>query len=381
MQDECERQPSVVIGGRRVGQGYPTFVIAEIGSNHNADLSQARRLVEVAAEAGADAVKFQLFRPEWLYPPQCGMVETPMGRVDFLDILDQCILQPEWLDELVSLARRLGLIFLCSAFDEQTLSRLGELGLPAIKIASPELNHLPLLRGSARLHLPLLCSTGISTLSDIEEALHVIRSEWPDPEVVLLQCVSSYPLPEEQSNLRVIATLRQAFGLPVGVSDHTADSEMVPAIAVACGAVLIEKHFTLSRDLPGPDHPFSLEPHQFRRMVKSIRSVEHLPDSERWGWIKTRWPAARVEAVLGHGRKEVMDAERPLFPCDKRSIHALRAISVGEPLTVENVRVLRSERNLMPGLHPRHWETILGACVRSPLRSSEGLRWDHLIAR
>ena len=263
---------TVTIGGKCVGPGHPTFVIAEVGSNHDGDLEQARRMVEVAAEAGVDAVKFQLFRSEWLYPPQCGTVETPMGMVDFLDVLDRCALPPDWIAELAALAQSHGLAFLCTAFDEQALSLLAQLDVPAVKIASPELNHLPLLRASARLHKPLLCSTGLSTWGDIDEALQLIRSEWPDPEVVLLQCVSAYPLPEDEANLRTVATLHEAFGTPVGLSDHTTDCEMVPAIAVAGGAVLIEKHFTLSRDLPGVDHPFSLEPHGLRRMVKTIRA-------------------------------------------------------------------------------------------------------------
>ncbi len=322
------------IGGRRVGPGHPTFLIGEVGSNHDGDLDQARRLVEVAAEAGVDAVKFQLFRSEWLYPPDCGTVETPMGRVDFLEVLERYALPPEWIPELVALAQSHGLAFLCTAFDEQALALMAKLDLPALKIASPELNHLPLLRAAARLHKPLLCSTGLSTLSDIEEALQLVRSEWPDPEVVLLQCVSSYPLPEEQSNLRAIATLHQAFGIPVGLSDHTTDCDMVPAVAAASGAVLIEKHFTLSRNLPGVDHPFSVEPHGLSRMVKTIRAVEQLPPWERWGWITDRWSRPRVEAVRGHGRKEIKDSERlPIYPYDKRSIHAIRTIAPGERLS------------------------------------------------
>jgi N-acetylneuraminate synthase len=381
MESERMQRTTIEIGGRRVGSGHPTFIVGEVGSNHNADLSLALRLVEAAAAAGVDAVKFQLFRPEWLYPPHCGLVDSPVGDVDFLEVLEQCALPPAWLGELAATAERLGLVFLCTAFDESALSALAQLGLAAIKIASPELNHLPLLRAAARLRRPLLCSTGISTLGDIEDAIRVIRSEWPDSEIVLLQCVSAYPLPEEQSNLRVMDTLREVFGVPVGVSDHTTASEMVPAVAVAAGASVVEKHFTLSRDLPGVDHPFSLEPHELAQMVRTIRTLEPMPASDRWRWIASRWTAERVDAVLGHGRKEIMDAERPLYPCDKRSIHALRPIVAGERLTVENVRVLRSERNLAPGLHPRHWETILGARVQEPLRASEGLRWEHLIGR
>jgi N-acetylneuraminate synthase len=372
---------AVSFGERWVGPGNPTYIIGEVGSNHNADLGLARRLIEAAAEAGADAVKFQLFRADWLYPANCGVVGTPMGDVDFFEVLERYALPPEWADELADYAGRLGIQFLCTAFDEALLERVGALGVPALKVASPELNHLPMLRAAAGLRKPLICSTGLSTLGEIEEAMAAVRSVWAEAEVVLLQCVSAYPLPADQSNLGVIETLGRAFGVPVGLSDHTTDHGCVPMTAVAAGACLIEKHFTSSRSLEGPDHPFALEPHELTAMVRGIREVEAVRPEDRPAYLVERFGAVAVRDVLGHGRKEIMPAERPLYPNDKRSIHAIRDLRAGELLTPDNVRILRSERNLTPGLHPRHWEEILGARTVAQLRAGEGLQWSQLIDR
>jgi N-acetylneuraminate synthase len=381
MERETGRERIARFNGRPVGAGHPVYVIGEVGSNHNADLGLARGLVEAAAEAGADAVKFQLFRADWLYPANCGVVETPMGNVDFFGILERYALPPAWCAELAEYAGRLGIQFLCTAFDESLLERVAALNVPAVKIASPELNHLPLLRSAARLRRPLICSTGLSTLGQVEESLEAIRSVWPEPEVVLLQCVSGYPTPPDQSNLAVLKTLARAFGVPVGLSDHTIDYECVPMTMAAVGGCLIEKHFTLSRTLEGPDHSFALEPPELGQLVANIRAVESVEPGKRLEFVAERCGAGAVDAVLGHGRKEIMPAEAPLYPNDKRSIHVLRDLEAGTALSAANLRILRSERNLAPGLHPRHWETVLGARTTRAIAAGAGLQWEDLLQR
>jgi sialic acid synthase SpsE len=355
------------------------YVVAEIGSNHNHDLSLAREMIAAAAEAGADAVKFQLFRADSLYPPHAGRVDTPMGTADLHELFDAVELPYEWLHALDDAARQAAVAFLCAPFDEATLAHLAALDMPAIKIASPELNHLPLLRAAARVRRPLVCSTGLSTIGDIAEAIATIGAEWPDSEVVLLQCASAYPLPPEQANLGVIPTLRATFGVPVGLSDHTMDPERTPAVAAAMGAVLIEKHFTLDRSLPGPDHPVSLEPPELRRMIATLRELEPLDADARLEAVTGRF--GDVSAIVGDGVKRIVPAEAPLYPNDKRSIHAVRDIAAGDTLTAESIRVLRSERNLVPGLHPRYWEVACGAVAAASLNAGDGLRWRHLIRR
>jgi N,N'-diacetyllegionaminate synthase len=376
------RSPKTVsIGEREVGPDCPAFVVAEVGSNHNGDLSLARRLIDVAVKAGVDAVKFQLFRAEDLYPPNCGTVNSPIGPVDFYNLLTQLALPPEWIPELKTYAEERDVVFLCTPFDEAGITYLSSVNITGIKIASSELNHLPLLRAAARYQRPLICSTGLSYLWDIEEALQTIRQAWAHAAVILLHCVSAYPLPSEEANLGAVQTLEKVFDNPVGFSDHTTDPVSVPCIAVASGACMIEKHYTLSRLLAGPDHPFALEEDELRAMVRAIREVERVEPLERLKWVSKRFGREKVKAILGHGRKEIMPAERELYPNDKRSIRAIKDIPEREALSYQNIRILRSERNLKPGLHPRYWEIVLGSRAVRHMAAGEGVCWEHLLSR
>ena len=350
------------IGGRVVGAAAPVLVVAEAGSNHDGELSQARELVRAAAAAGADAVKFQLFRKDGLYPAG----EEPA---------DEHVVPDAWLGELAEEARREGILFLCSVFDEETLAALEAHEPPAVKIASPESNHLPLLARAARLRVPLLVSTGLCTLTEVAEAVDATG----DADLVLLQCVSCYPAPAEESNLAVLDLLRRAFGVPAGLSDHTTDVDRTPAIASAMGAAVIEKHVTLDRSLPGPDHAYSLEPPELERLVRALRTLDQLELPERMTWVRKEYGDGAVGRILGTGRKEVQPSERDLYPHDKRSIHAVRDIAAGEPLSPANVRVLRSGERFAPGLHPRHWEVVCGAIATRPVETGEGIRWEHLV--
>lgn len=372
---------TIRVGEREIGPGQPTFVVAEVGSNHNGDFLMAKRLIDVAANAKADAAKFQLFRAEYLYPPNCGPVNTPTGPVDFFELFNHSTLPPEWLPDLKTYTEDRNLIFLCTPFDEMGVNHLASLSVSAIKIASPELNHIPLLRAAANHRKPLFCSTGLSDLRDIEEALQTIRAEWTDAAVALLHCSSAYPLPPEEVNLGVIQTLHRAFGVPIGFSDHTADPEMIPAIAVGSGACILEKHFTLSRSLSGPDHAFALEEDGLARMIRLVRQVERIDPLERMAHLTKRFGRHKIEVVLGHGRKEITASEGECYPNDKRSIRVIREVKPGEILSYKNIRILRSERNLSPGIHPRYWEIVLGARAVRDIAAGEGLCWDHLLAR
>ena len=364
-----------------MGPNCPTFVVAEVGSNHNGNLSLALQLIDIAVEAKVDAVKFQLFRAENLYPPNCGTVNSPSGLVDFYNVLSQLAVPSDWIPELKTYAEERNLIFLCTPFDEAGMTYLSSLNIAAIKIASPELNHLPLLRAAARHEKPLICSTGLSYLWDIEEALQTIRQTYAKPAVILLHCVSAYPLPPEQANLGAVQTLETVFDVPSGFSDHTTDPEGVPSIAVALGACVIEKHYTVSRSFTGPDHVFALEGDELRSMVRVIREVERVEPLERLEWVTRRFGREKVEAIIGHGRKEIMPAERELYPNDKRSIRVIKDIPEREALSEQNIRILRSERNLKPGLHPRYWEIVLGARAVRHMAAGEGVCWDYLLTK
>lgn len=363
--------------GRLVGAGRPTFIIAEAGSNHDGKLAQAKELIDVAAEAGADAVKFQVFRAPHLYPEGVGIVQTPAGPLDLYAFLKAHEVPRDWLKPLAEYAEACGLLFLASVFDEEAADWLDEVEVAAHKIASPELTHLPLLAHVARKGKPVILSTGLSRLGDIEEAVGTVQQQG-NRQMALLHCVSAYPAPPEDCNLRVIETLRRAFQLPVGFSDHTADPTTAPVLAAALGATILEKHFTLDRRLAGPDHAFALEPKELRQMVDAVREVHLLGPDGRHRLLERHPDAA---TLLGSPIKRVTQAEAAARQHDRRSIHIIRDIPQGALLSRTNLRILRSEANLQPGLEPRYWTLVLGRRAIRPLTAGHGLAWDDLLTR
>lgn len=368
----------IELGGRWIGESEPCFIIAEAGSNHDAKLEQAKELIDVAAEAGADVVKFQLFTAENLYPKNCGIVDTLAGEVDFFKLLKQIEVSTNWLQTLKEYAESKGIVFLCSVFSEEAVDELEKINPPAYKVGSPELSHLPLLKYVARLHKPIVLSTGLSKIGDIEEALDTCYAE-NNHQTILMHCVSGYPTPLEDCNLRVINTLKAAFDVPVGFSDHTLDPVIASSVAAALGANIIEKHFTLSKELKGPDHPFALEPPELRQMVREIREIEELPIERRLQKVKGQLGEDVVERVLGTSKKTIAPSEEELYPCDRRSIHAIKDLRKDDILTKDNTRILRSERNLRPGLHPRYYDLVLGKTLVRDISYGQGIVWEDLL--
>lgn len=370
---------SVDLGRLTVTFGGRCFVIAEAGSNHDGRLDQARELIDVAAQAGADAIKFQLFTAEQLYPPNCGIVQTPSGEDDFFALLQRLELPTEWLPELQAHCDRRGILLLFSVFDPDS-ARAAALWSPAFKIASPELTHLELLREVARYRRTVILSTGMSNLGEIEESLGVLGGAGA-AGVALLHCVTAYPAPLADCNLGVIPTLAAAFGVPVGWSDHTLDPIAAPQVAVALGACIVEKHFTLSRTLSGPDHPFAIEPAELRSMVRVIRDLDARLMESRLEQVTDALGPQLVEELRGHPVKRVAESEALLAAVDRRSLHALQDIPAGDTLSESNVGVLRGERNLRPGLHPRHWVHLRGVRAARSIKQGEGVVWDDVLVR
>jgi len=252
----------IEIGNQFVGEGESVFIIAEAGSNHNQKKEQAKALIDVAAQSGVDAVKFQLFKAESLYTP----------KDPAFSIVKENELPREWVEELCAYAKSKGLIFLATPFDEEAVDILDRLDVPALKIASSETVNLSLLKYAASRKRPMLVSTGMCNLADIEEAIEVIHQEG-NQDIVLLQCTALYPTDPQDVHLRVLDTFRNAFGLPVGYSDHTLGILLSP-VAVSLGACVIEKHFTLDRSMKGPDHSYAIQPDELAQMVQNIRIVE-----------------------------------------------------------------------------------------------------------
>ena len=263
-------------GDRYIGEDEPCFIIAEAGVNHNGDINLARKLIDVAVEAGADAVKFQTFKAEEVVTKGAEKADyqkktTGLKESQF-EMLKRLELTGRDFEELFAYAQRKDIIFLSSPFDKGSVDLLDRLGVPAFKVGSGEITNFPLLKHIARKKKPIILSTGMSTLGEVEEALEVIRKDGAT-DIILLHCVSSYPAKMEDMNLKVIETLRHAFKLPVGLSDHSIGIA-IPVAAVSLGACVIEKHFTLDKNLPGPDHRASLEQDELKQMVKAIRDVE-----------------------------------------------------------------------------------------------------------
>ncbi len=350
-------------------------LIAEAGTGHGADLGRALELVDAAAEAGVDCVKFQAVFADELIHPLTGPVALPGGAVDLFASFRAVEREADFYRRVKERAEARGLLFLATAFGIRSARLLRDIGVRALKIASPELNHYPLLREAAGYGLPLVLSSGVSTLGDIERAL-----DWAgDAAALLLHCVTAYPAPEQDYNLRVLQPLSVLLGLPVGVSDHTLDPQLVPSVAAAVGAAAVEKHFTLDRRGGGLDDPIALEPQQLARMVAAVRALDNRADALEAA--RAEYGAARVEAVLGSGRKRLAASERANYRTTNRSLHAVAALPPGTILTADNVAILRTEKNLRPGLGPEHLDDVLGRPVVRPVAAGAGIVWDDLMVR
>jgi N,N'-diacetyllegionaminate synthase len=339
------------IGDRGVGPGSSVYVIAEAGANHNRDLGIAKELVDVAADAGADAVKFQTYSGTALYSSKTPRFEYLKDERSAAELLDAVALPREWQPELAAYARSRGIAFFSSPFDNDAVDTLSEIGVPALKIASFELIDLPLIRYAASVGVPIILSTGMATYGEIEDALAAVR-ESGNREVALLRCASLYPAPAEIMNIRAMATMRDAFGVPVGLSDHTTGIS-VPMGATALGTELIEKHFTLSRNLEGPDHPFALEPGELRAMVAGVRDVE---------------------AAMGTGRLEgPSDAEaHEMYRLGRRSVVAAADIPSGTMITREMLTTKRPGY----GIKPKDLDLIVGRPARVDIEFDDVITWE-----
>jgi sialic acid synthase SpsE len=343
----------VNLGDRLVGPGERCYVIAEVGSNHDRDFDKARRLIDAAVEAGADAVKFQTFSGRSLYStktPQFDYLKEVSDKKPH-ELLEDIALPREWQPRLAELCRDQGVHFLSTPFDRQAVDELDALNVPALKIASFELVHLALIRYAAATGRPLILSTGMATWAEIGEAVEA-ANEGGAAAVCLLQCASVYPADPSVMNLRAIQTMHAAFGTPTGLSDHTLGIH-IPVAAVTLGASLIEKHFTLDRSSEGPDHAFAIEPKEFAAMVAHLRDAE---------------------AALGNGWKvgpsEAEAAE--MYSKARCSVVAACDISAGTPITEEMLTVKRPGF----GIKPKFLDALVGRTARIDIDMDTVVTWE-----
>lgn len=347
-------EPSIQIGSRTLRAGLPTYIVAELGVNHNGELDLAKRLIDASAQAGVDAVKFQTFSAAAVVgtgTATASYQERNTAQGDQAELLRDLELSETDHRTLLAHARDEGVEFLSTPFDRDAVDLLDDLRLPLFKVASGEIDNVPLLRHIADKGKPVFLSTGMSALADVERAVGTLRQGGAE-SIAILHCTTQYPAPPSSVNLLALDTLRTAFRLPVGLSDHTEGSH-IPIAAVARGACIIEKHVTLDRTLPGPDHRASLEPDALADMVRAIRDTE---------------------SALGDGIKRPDEVERENIPVVRRSLAAAADLEAGHRLTADDIVALRPAA----GIPPSCYDDVLGRQTRAPVRKGEPLHWENL---
>ena len=331
-----------------MGDEEPCFIIAEAGSNHNGSLEQAKKLIDIAVEAKADAVKFQIFKAEKLYSKYTPEFSYLKGKSTY-ELIKSIETPREWIKKLAGYCKEKKIDFLASPFDFEAVVLLDKY-VPAFKIASFEITDLELLKYAAEKGKPMIISTGMANLGEIEDAIKAIKSTEND-DIILLHCNSLYPTPVEDVNLKAIETMRTAFRLPIGFSDHTLGIH-IPIAAVAMGACVIEKHFTLDRTLPGPDHSFAIEPNELKEMIRCIREVEK---------------------AKGSGIKEKSELESgEMYIKARRSIHAKVDISKGTKITRDMLIIKRPGY----GIKPKFIDIVVGKEAKNDIKEDEWITWD-----
>jgi N,N'-diacetyllegionaminate synthase len=334
-----------------IGSGNSCLIIAEAGVNHNGDVELAHKLINAAKKAGADAIKFQSFIADDLVTVETEkanyQIETTGGNGGQLDMLKKLELSAEQQVALKNHCDEVGILYLCTPYEEKSADLLESIGIAAYKIASTDTSNIPFLRYLARKNIPVIFSTGMSTLGEVEESIKELKLHGLDGKIIIFQCTSEYPAPVQDSNLRAMKTMGMAFGCPVGFSDHTAGIGASPW-AVAAGASVVEKHFTLNRDMEGPDHRASIEPGELQELVRTIRNVE---------------------AALGDGIKRPMPCEIANKSKMQKSLVAMRSLVAGEIVQETDLKCKRPGS----GLLPRWFDKVIGKKVTRSINSNSVL--------
>lgn len=345
----------IEINQHRIGPGEPVYIIAEMSANHHQDFQKAVDILHAARDAGADAVKLQTYTADTLTLKS----DNPCFRIGkgtlwegrtLHDLYREAFTPWEWQPKLKAIADDMGMALFSSPFDASAVAFLESMHVPAYKVASFEIVDLPLLRCIARTGKPVILSTGMASLGEIDEAVRTIR-ESGNNAITILKCTSAYPAPYEEMHLRTIPHLSDCFNVPAGLSDHSIGSA-VPVAAVALGACVIEKHLTLSRSAPGPDSAFSMEPAEFKAMVDAIRIAE------------------KALGTIQYQTSRRQEASRKF----RRSLFVSADVRAGEYLTPDNIRSVRPS----DGLHTRYYEIVLGKKACQDISAGTPLAWEHI---
>lgn len=370
-------------------------IIAEIGTSHEGSFEKACSLVDAAAESGADTIKFQWVYADEILHPKTGFVKLPTGNIPLYERFKQLECKPEFYSRLIDYVHSKNCKFCCSPFGLRSMKELLELNPDYVKIASPELNHYKMLeflrdwrekqKRNGEMPVPVILSSGVSTLSDIDKAVRIVGRE----NVSLLHCITSYPAPEEEYNLKLITTLKNILGIETGLSDHSLDPVLVPVLSVACGGTIIEKHFTLSRKTDGLDDPVALEPEQFALMVHVVHQTEAVfrHYGEAVGLERTieqlseQFSRERVMAVIGDGVKKLAPAEEANYGRTNRSLHFMKDMKRGDVISGDDISILRTEKILTPGISPEFYDKITGSILARNVEGGQGVQFEDVILK
>lgn len=343
------------MAGRHIGDGEPVYIIAEAGVNHNGDKNLAKKLIDEAAKAGADAVKFQTFHADALVASTTEKADyqkstTPSNESQY-EMIKKLELSDEEFIEIAEYAEIKKILFLSTPFDDESVNLLERIGVPGYKISSGEITNFPLLKKVAHLRKPVILSTGMADKDEVADAFSFLKSNGAD-QIILLHCTTSYPAPFSSVNLRAMQTLQDIFHVPVGYSDHT-EGIIIPVAAVAMGACVLEKHFTLDKKMEGPDHKASIDPSELRELISIVR---------------------KVETALGDGEKKPSDVEYEIKRIARKSIVAKRDINPGELITDADIAIKRPGT----GLGPKFWDTILYRKAKCRIQKDQVLSLDMI---
>lgn len=398
---------------------FKTKIIAEIGTAHNGSLEKAFALIDEAKNAGADIIKFQWVYADEILHPDTGFVNLPGGSIRLYDRFRELEEPADFFKKCLDYTHSRGLLFACSPFGIRSLEELVKIKPDAIKIASPEVNHIPLLERAAEYYgkIPIILSGGVSKLGDLEKAVSILTKFADSAQVnenlcldplSILHCITFYPAPEDEYNVRCVETLRSILGLPTGISDHSLDPVLVPVLTAAMGGTLIEKHITLSKKTDGLDDPVALEEDQFALMVHTVHQtnaiqnrwkheedaaqkiIHHKMDNgmevssaqkEIFSQLMNQYGKEKVFSILGNGIKRLAESESVNYGRTNRSLHYMKDLEKGYIIKEEDIQVLRTEKILTPGISPDFIRTVTGAKLTRNIKSGEGVQLEDFMEK
>ena len=369
------------------------MIIAEIGTSHQGSLEKAKELIDAAAASGSDVIKFQWVYADEILHPDTGFVKLPTGNIPLYQRFKQLECPLSFYKELLDYTHSKNCKFCCSPFGVRSLNELLSINPDIVKVASPELNHFPMLKALSDYRnaqkkrgenpVPVIVSSGVSKLCDIEKALEILGTE----KVSLLHCITSYPAPESEYNLRLITNLKNIFGIECGVSDHSLDPILVPVMSFYCGGTIIEKHFTLSKETDGLDDPVALNPEQFALMVHVVHQTEvtlkhygqETGKKRIFEQLSEQFGAQKLSEVLGDGVKKLAPAESANYGRTNRSLHFMHDMKKGEVIKAQDIGVLRTEKILTPGISPEYLDFVVGKVLQQDVTSGSGVEFKFLV--